>query len=104
MRFGSSRPRAARIPGQPEPPSRADNARHHIASGQAAHRLRTLAVTAGLIAATAGGASSQTYQERGAYLVNALAVCGNCHTQRDAANQPIPSMALAGGFAFDEAV
>jgi mono/diheme cytochrome c family protein len=73
----------------------------HLGGGPV--RRSTIAFAAGMIAATAGGASSQTYQERGAYLVNALAVCGNCHTPGDAANQPIPAMALAGGFAFDEA-
>jgi cytochrome c553 len=41
--------------------------------------------------AMASGAA-QTYRERGAYLVNAVAVCGNCHTPRDAANTPIPGM------------
>ena len=30
------------------------------------------------------GAKAQTYRERGAYLVNGLAVCGNCHTPKDA--------------------
>jgi mono/diheme cytochrome c family protein len=67
-------------------------------------RLGIIALTFGLAAASVGAAQSQTYQERGAYLVNALAVCGNCHTPRDPSHQPIADMALAGGFAFDEAV
>src|SRR5437588_13110797 len=44
---------------------------------------------------------AQTYRERGAYLVNAVAVCGNCHTLHDAANTPIAGMELAGGREFD---
>src|SRR5256885_84140 len=44
---------------------------------------------------------SQTYRERGAYLVDALAACGNCHTPHDATSKPIPGMELAGGREFD---
>jgi mono/diheme cytochrome c family protein len=44
---------------------------------------------------------AQTYRERGAYLVDALAACGNCHTPHDAASKPIPGMELAGGREFD---
>ena len=69
------------------------------------HRRRTALVAclcAGLLlAAGAGRGAAQTYRERGAYLVNAVAVCGNCHTPRDAANIPIPGMELAGGREFD---
>ena len=54
-----------------------------------------------VLAAGAGRGAAQTYRERGAYLVNAVAVCGNCHTPRDAANTPLPGMALAGGREFD---
>jgi mono/diheme cytochrome c family protein len=54
-----------------------------------------------LLAAPGGRATAQTYRERGAYLVNAVAVCGNCHSPRDAANSPIPGMELAGGREFD---
>lgn len=45
--------------------------------------------------------AAQTYRERGAYLVGALAACGNCHTPHDAARKPIPGMELAGGREFD---
>jgi len=48
-------------------------------------------------------AFGQTYLERGAYLVTAISVCGNCHSPHDAANNPIPGMELAGGREFDEA-
>src|SRR5258707_5526167 len=54
-----------------------------------------------LLAASAGRGATQPYRERGAYLVNAVAFCGNCHTPRDAANPPIPGMELAGGREFD---
>ena len=48
-----------------------------------------------------GNGVAQTYRERGAYLVNAVAVCGNCHTPHEAANTPIDGMELAGGREFD---
>src|SRR4051794_38936003 len=72
------------------------------------HRRRTALATmlagfciGALLAASAGRGAAQTYRERGAYLVNAVAVCGNCHPPRDAANTPIPGMELAGGREFD---
>jgi mono/diheme cytochrome c family protein len=40
-------------------------------------------VAAALLAAGETHAKAQTYRERGAYLVNAVAVCGNCHTPRE---------------------
>lgn len=48
-------------------------------------------------------AQAETRLERGAYLVNALGACGNCHTPRDAKNQPVAGMELAGGREFDVA-
>jgi len=54
-----------------------------------------------LLAANAGHGNAQTYRERGAYLVNAVAVCSNCHTPHNAANAPLPGMELAGGREFD---
>src|SRR5258705_381529 len=50
-----------------------------------------------LLVAAAGRGAAQTYRERGAHLVNAVAVFGNCHKPRAAANTPIPGMELAGG-------
>ena len=38
----------------------------------------------------------------GNYLVNAVGVCGDCHTPRDQHGQPIAAMYLAGGNLFDE--
>jgi len=46
-------------------------------------------------------AQAETRLERGAYLVNSLGACGNCHTPRDAKNQPVAGMELAGGREFD---
>jgi mono/diheme cytochrome c family protein len=54
-----------------------------------------------VVLAAAATARADTYRERGAYLVTTLGACGNCHTPRDAKNQPEPAMALAGGFVFD---
>ena len=40
--------------------------------------------------------------ERGRYLVEVVAACGNCHTPMGAAG-PLPGRSLAGGMVFDEA-
>jgi mono/diheme cytochrome c family protein len=65
-----------------------------------------LTMAAALVAFGAGEAraESQTYRERGAYLVNVLGACGNCHTPRTAAGEPDPALPLAGGFTFDSDV
>jgi mono/diheme cytochrome c family protein len=39
--------------------------------------------------------------ERGRYLVEGIAACGNCHTPKGPAGE-LPGMALAGGFVIDE--
>jgi mono/diheme cytochrome c family protein len=41
--------------------------------------------------------------ERGEYLVEGIAGCGNCHTPRDANGQLIADQNLAGGFVIEEA-
>lgn len=46
--------------------------------------------------------AAETPAERGAYLVNSIAGCGNCHTPKDAAGNPVPAMEMAGGFVFNE--
>jgi mono/diheme cytochrome c family protein len=38
---------------------------------------------------------------RGAYLVNSIMACGNCHTPRDGAGKPIAELAFSGGLAFN---
>ena len=40
--------------------------------------------------------------ERGAYLMNSIAACGNCHAQRDKEGRPVPALGLSGGELFDE--
>ena len=62
----------------------------------------TSAVMAGLAAlfVSATAPAAETPVERGAYLVNSMGACGNCHTPRDAALNPIATQALSGGFAF----
>lgn len=55
---------------------------------------------ASLVIAGTSGSFAQTPQERGAYLVNGVLACANCHTPLDA-NGPILSKALAGGRVFD---
>lgn len=52
--------------------------------------------------AVAGAARADTLLQRGAYLVTAVAACGNCHTPHDAKNQPLPDMEMAGGREFTE--
>jgi mono/diheme cytochrome c family protein len=52
--------------------------------------------------AAASPAPADTLLQRGAYLVTAVAACGNCHTPHDAKNQPLPDMELAGGREFDD--
>ena len=47
-------------------------------------------------------ASAEPLRERGAYLVDTVGACGNCHTPRNASGRPAASMALAGGFEFDD--
>jgi mono/diheme cytochrome c family protein len=48
--------------------------------------------------------ASDTLAQRGAYLVNAVAACGRCHTPRDSQGNPIAAMELAGGFELDDGV
>src|SRR5437879_9902385 len=66
-------------------------------------RLALAAVgSALLLLPTSIGASAETPVERGRYLVTTIGACGNCHTPRDAAGQPIAGKELAGGFEFDD--
>ena len=67
-------------------------------------RTRAAAAVCGavLVAVTGGAGSAETLVERGAYLVSTIGACGNCHTPRDAAGNPMAIMELAGGFEFDD--
>jgi mono/diheme cytochrome c family protein len=49
----------------------------------------------------AHGAGAETPVERGAYLVNTIMACGNCHSPRDATGNLIPDKAFSGGLTFD---
>ena len=53
--------------------------------------IATLALSTCPLAVTA-----ETPEERGAYLVEGPAGCGNCHSPIDQAGQPLPGQALAG--------
>lgn len=46
-------------------------------------------------------AQAETLVERGHYLVEVLAACGNCHTPRDG-HGPLPGHHLGGGRKFEE--
>ena len=45
---------------------------------------------------------SETLLERGTYLVEGIAGCGNCHTPKNAAGIPMTDMRLAGAFVIEE--
>ena len=62
--------------------------------------LARLSLCAGL-AAPMAAALAQTPVERGAYLMKAVAACGNCHTPQGP-NGPLPGQDLAGGLRFEE--
>ncbi len=53
-----------------------------------------------LLIAGFGGARAETPIERGAYLVNTIMACGNCHSPRDADGKIIADKALSGGLTF----
>jgi len=60
-----------------------------------------IALVCGLLLAAIGGARAQTQRERGAYLVNTIMACGNCHSPRDADGKPIAGREFSGGLTFD---
>jgi mono/diheme cytochrome c family protein len=53
------------------------------------------------VVAAAPALAAPALVERGRYLVNGIAACGNCHTQKGPQG-PLPGMDLAGGQAFPE--
>lgn len=46
-------------------------------------------------------AHAETLLERGAYLANSVAACGNCHTPIDEQGRPIPGQEFAGRFLIE---
>jgi mono/diheme cytochrome c family protein len=66
--------------------------------------MRGLSLVAGvMIAGLSMSAAADTPVERGRYLVESIAGCGNCHSLQDA-NGPVPGKELAGGPPMKEAV
>jgi mono/diheme cytochrome c family protein len=62
---------------------------------------RSVMAAAGLWLAATAAAYGQTAVERGRYLVETIAACGNCHTPKGPQGD-LPNMALAGGFVIEE--
>lgn len=65
--------------------------------------LRALTIAGTLVAGISLGAAAETPVERGRYLVESIAGCGNCHSLQNASGQ-IPGRELAGGPPMKEAV
>ncbi|SDP00310.1 c-type cytochrome [Afipia sp. GAS231] len=63
--------------------------------------LRTGIVAAAMLLAASNGATAETPVERGAYLVNSIMACGNCHSPRDAGGRLISDKAFSGGLTFN---
>ena len=63
--------------------------------------LRIVIAAGALLLATTHGATAETSVERGAYLVNTIMACGNCHSPRDADGRLIPDKAFSGGLSFN---
>lgn len=53
------------------------------------------------IAMSSGIVRAETLLERGTYLVQSIAACGDCHTPRDASGHHIAAMEMAGGYEFN---
>jgi mono/diheme cytochrome c family protein len=56
-----------------------------------------------MLLAASQGATAEQPAERGAYLVNTIMACGNCHTPRDADGKPVAEKAFSGGLTFTTA-
>ena len=53
------------------------------------------------LVATVSTARAETPLERGAYLMNGIVACGNCHTPKDASGHALSDQELAGGLVID---
>src|SRR5512140_2824315 len=71
-----------------------------------AHSVRGAVLLAAALSFSAACAQAQDKRllERGTYLVNGIAACGNCHAVRDAKGQVVRERGLSGGMVFDEPV
>src|SRR6266404_8399456 len=58
-------------------------------------------IACALLLAASSRATAESAVERGAYLVNTIMACGNCHTPRDGDGKPIAEKALSGGLTFN---
>jgi len=59
-----------------------------------------IGIACGVLLLAAGGAMAESPAERGAYLVNTVMACGNCHSPRDADGNTIADKAFSGGLSF----
>ena len=72
------------------------------ASNHPRRRRASVAATIALASMLAfGPVQAETPLQRGAYLMESIVACGNCHTPQGD-NGPLPGMALAGGLEFKE--
>lgn len=62
-----------------------------------------LALGLAVLASAVSFAAAQTPVERGKYLVDVLAACGNCHTPKGPTGSEVPGQQFAGGFRIQEA-
>jgi mono/diheme cytochrome c family protein len=65
------------------------------------HRMSMILALTASAAVGQAQAQDQALHKRGEYLVNTVAACGNCHTQRSSDLMPDQSKYLAGGSRFD---
>ncbi len=65
----------------------------HLTSG-------AMLLVGALLFGLSGSAAAQSPVERGAYLVNSILACGNCHTPKSATGAPDSERDLAGGLSF----
>jgi len=67
-------------------------------------RTRSIAIALSVLVLLSRPAAGQDAKlvERGAYLMNGIVACGNCHVRRDKDWRPLPALGLSGGMLFDE--
>ena len=65
-------------------------------------RLTIFTVLLLALVSSSGASNKETELARGAYLVNGIVACGNCHTPRNADATANAEMRLAGGFLIEE--
>src|SRR4051812_2543557 len=56
------------------------------------------------IALPAGAMAANAWLERGAYLMNSVVACGNCHTPKGPDGKAITRQELSGGFVIESPV